>query len=81
MMDDGKIGKQFRMLNDTSSWDEFRDHYLSLKPESSLEVSTSGKYIARMLRDMGFSIHMADPSRLSLIFILQWKMIRRIHTG
>ena len=36
--------------------------------EISLEVSTSGKYAARKLRDMGFSIHLADPSKLSLIF-------------
>ena len=39
------------------------------KPEIALEVSTSGKYIARKLRDMGFLVHLADPSNLSLIFM------------
>ena len=47
----------------------FKSRYLDLKPEIALEVSTSGKYIARKLRDMGFSVHLADPSKLSLIFM------------
>jgi transposase len=41
---------------------------LSNNPGISLEVSTSGKYVARKLRGMGCSIHLADPSKLSLIF-------------
>ena len=48
--------------------DRVRGRYLSMEPEISLEVSTSGKYIARKLREMGFSIHLADPSKLFLIF-------------
>ncbi|MFG1449692.1 MAG: transposase [Thermoplasmataceae archaeon] len=32
-----------------------------------MEVSTSGKYVARKLRDIGFPLHLADPSKLSLI--------------
>ena len=47
----------------------FKSRYLDLKPEIALEVSTSGKYIARILRYMGFSVHLADPSKLSLIFM------------
>jgi len=31
-------------------------------------VSTSGKYVVGKLRDVGFSIHLADPSMISLIF-------------
>ena len=33
-----------------------------------MEVSTTGKYVARKLRDLGFSVHLADPVKLSLIF-------------
>ena len=39
-----------------------------VKPEIALEVSTTGKYVARMLRDIGLSVHIADPIRLALIF-------------
>lgn len=64
----GTIGQQFRMGNNTDSWNEFMERYLYLEPEIALEVSTTGKYCTRMLRDMGFSVHMADPVKLSLIF-------------
>ena len=47
---------------------EFKDRYLEHKPEIALEVSTSGKYVTRLLRDMGFSVHMADPSKLPVIY-------------
>ena len=46
----------------------FRERYLSMEPDISLEVSTSGKHVARKLRDMGFSVHLADPVNLALIF-------------
>lgn len=68
MKEDGGIGEQYEMANAEDSWAEFRTRYLYLKPEISLEVSTSGKYVARMLRDMGFSVHLADPVKLALIF-------------
>ena len=68
MEDNGNVNEQYEMKNDESSWTEFRERYLSKDPEISLEVSTSGKYVARKLRDMGFSVHLADPSRISLIF-------------
>ncbi len=68
MEDSGEVKDQYEMSNDDESWDRFRERYVSMKPEIALEVSTSGKYIARKLRDMGFSIHMADPSKLSIIF-------------
>ncbi len=60
--------EQYEIVNGESEWAEFRERYLSMQPEISLEVSTSGKYIARKLRDMGFSVHLADPSKLPLIF-------------
>ena len=68
MEDNGDLKEQYEILNDDSAWLEFNNRYISLKPEISLEVSTSGKYVARKLRDMGFSVHMADPSKLPLIF-------------
>jgi transposase len=37
-------------------------------PEMALEASTSGKHVARILGDSGFSVHIADPKKLALIF-------------
>ena len=39
-----------------------------MKPEIALEQSTSGKYVARLLRSRGFSVHLADPVKLALIY-------------
>ena len=64
MEENGEVKEQYEILNDESAWTEFRERYLSKEPEISLEVSTSGTYIARKLRDMGFSVHLADPSKL-----------------
>ena len=68
LKEDGSIGEQYEFKNSEASWHEFRERYLEAKPEIALEVSTSGKYVARLLRDMGFSVHMADPVKLALIF-------------
>ena len=68
MENDGTIGEQYEIANNEESWNAFRDRYFDLKPEIALEVSTTGKYVARLLRDMGFSIHLADPVKLALIF-------------
>ena len=68
MEDNGDVKEQYEISNDESAWAGFRERYLPMEPEISLEVSTSGKYVARKLRDMGFSVHLADPSKLSLIF-------------
>ena len=64
----GSVDEQYEIKNDDGSWNTFRERYLGAKPEIALEVSTTGKYVARLLRDMGFSIHMADPIKLALIF-------------
>ena len=66
--DDGSINEQYEIANDEESWKGFGSRYLELKPEIALEISTTGKYVARMLRDIGFSVHIADPIKLSLIF-------------
>ena len=42
--------------------------YRTCEVEIALETSTSGKYAARLLRDNNFSVHLADPSKLALIF-------------
>jgi hypothetical protein len=68
MEENGDVKEQYEIVNNESSWTEFMERYICMKTEISLEVSTSGKYVARKLRDMGFSIHMADPSKLPLIF-------------
>ena len=69
MDEEGNVCESFEIENTESALNAFRSRYLDLKPEIALEVSTSGKYIARKLRDMGFSVHLADPSKLSLIFM------------
>ena len=61
---DGNIVEQYEFDNSEVSWKSFKERYLSLNPEIALEVSISGKYFARLLRDMGFHVHMADPSRI-----------------
>ena len=68
MEENGDVKERYEIVNNESSLTEFMERYLSMQPEISLEVSTTGKYVAGKLRDMGFSIHMADPSKLPLIF-------------
>jgi len=46
----------------------FRDRYLSPENSVGLEVSTSGKYAARTLMDMGFNVHVMNPSKFPDIF-------------
>ncbi len=64
----GAITEQYEIENIDEEWNKFREKYLSLKPEIAMEMSSSGKYVGRLLRDMGFSIHIADPVNLALIF-------------
>ena len=68
MDNEGNVNEQYDMGNSASSWDGFRARYAVADTEIALEVSTTGKYVARKLRDMGFHTHMADPSTLALIF-------------
>ena len=68
MEQNGDLKEQYEIANTEDSWKEFGSRYIDRKPEIALEVSTSGKYVARKLRDMGFSVHMADPVKLALIF-------------
>ena len=68
MENDGNVKEQYEMDNSSASWDQFRNRYLQMNPEIALEVSTTGKYVARKLSDMGFHVHPADPVKLALIF-------------
>ncbi len=66
--EDGNIKEQYEFANSEDYWNEFKNRYIRQKPEIALEVSTSGKYVTGLLRDMGFSVHMADPSKLPVIY-------------
>ena len=66
--EDGNIKEQYEFANSEECRDEFKNRYIRQKPETALEVSTSGKYVTRFLRVMGFSVHMADPSKLPVIY-------------
>ncbi len=68
MKEDGSISEQYEIGNDRDAWITFRERYLSEKPKIALEVSSSGKYVTRLLIDMGFPVHMANPIELALIF-------------
>ena len=68
MEENGNVKEQYEIVNNESAWTEFMERYICMKTEISLEVSASGKNVARKLMDIGFSIHMADPSKLPLIF-------------
>ncbi|MEM0050772.1 MAG: hypothetical protein QXW39_09630, partial [Candidatus Bathyarchaeia archaeon] len=56
------------MKNNEDEWQHFSERYISGSPEIAPEMSTTGKYVARVLRDMEFSVHMADPVKIALIF-------------
>ena len=66
--EEGKAAEQYEFNNTDEEWTKFRDRYLSLNPKIALEISTTGKYIARMLRDMGFDVHIADPVKMAEIY-------------
>ncbi len=68
MEENGDVKEQYEIANTGESWETFRSRYYGSGSEIALEVSTTGKYVARKLRDLGFSVHLADPSKLSLIF-------------
>ena len=68
MEEDGSVRDNYEIENSEEAWNKFTEKYLSMKPEIALEQSTSGKYVARLLRDKGFSIHLADPVKLALIY-------------
>ncbi len=64
---EGKIVEEYRMDNTEKEWNVFMGKY-SKDSDVVVESSTTGKYVARMLRDNGFRIHLANPKALKIIF-------------
>ena len=56
------------MENTQENWNGFMNRYGRECTEIAVESSTSGKYVARLLRDSGFKIHLANPKELKMIF-------------
>ena len=63
---DGKIVEEYKMDNTEENWTAFMKKY-AIDTEIAVETSTTGKYIAHMLRDNGFNIHLANSKELKLI--------------
>jgi transposase len=64
---DGKIVEEYKMDNTEENWTAFMKKYHK-DSEIAVETSTAGKYIAHMLRDNGFNLHLANSKELKLIF-------------
>jgi len=79
--EDGMVLEQYEMPNSDEEKRIFREKYIELKTDIAMEMSTFCKYVARLLRNMGFSIHIADPANLVLIFKSLKKMIKNILTN
>ncbi|MEM3193217.1 MAG: hypothetical protein QW292_14255 [Candidatus Parvarchaeota archaeon] len=52
--DDGSVAENYEIENSEVAWNVFTRRYSSTRPEIALEESTSGKYVAMLLRDKGF---------------------------
>lgn len=68
MEEDGSVLEQYGIENREQDWTRFRDRYLSQENQIGLEISTSGKYVAEMLINMGFQVHVMNPSKFPQIF-------------
>jgi transposase len=68
MKEDGSVLEQYGIENREQDWAMFRDRYLSQENQIGLEISTSGKYVAEMLINMGFQVHVMNPSKFPQIF-------------
>jgi transposase len=66
--DAGTIVEEYKMENTQENWNGFMNRYGRECTEIAVEASTSGKYVARLLRDNGFKIHLANPNELKMIF-------------
>lgn len=53
MEEDGIVCQQYEIENNKDAWDAFISQYLEKRPEIALEMSTSGKYVARVLSNSG----------------------------
>ena len=64
---DGKIVEEYKMDNIEKNWTAFMKKYPE-DTEIAVETSTTGKYVAHMLRDNRFHLHLANSKELKLIF-------------
>ncbi|EQD67866.1 transposase IS116/IS110/IS902 family protein, partial [mine drainage metagenome] len=64
---EGKIVEEYRMDNTEENWTAFMKKYHK-DTEIAVETSTTGKYVAHLLRDNGFHLHLANSKELKLIF-------------
>ncbi len=53
--ENGIVTEQYEIENMDDEWNKFKGEYLSLKPEIAMEISSSGKYVARLFMDMAVS--------------------------
>ena len=65
---DGTILEEYRMDNTEEAWNRFMKKYSKDDTVIAVESSTTGKYVAHLLRDNGFNIHLANPKELKPIF-------------
>ena len=66
--DSGKIVKEYDFDNTEKEWNAFMDQHRKPGTRIVLEASTSGKFAARLLRDHGFEVHMANPRKMSEVY-------------
>ena len=63
---DGEIIEEYKMDNTEENWAAFMKKYPK-DTEIAVETSTTGKYVAHMLKDHGFQLHLANSKELKLI--------------
>jgi len=67
MDDNGNVIEMYKVNNNMQAWTTFSLKY-SGNATVAIESSTAGKHIARVLRDFGMDVHLANPNKLKLIF-------------
>ncbi len=71
MEEDGAVRENYEIENREEAWNGFTKRYLSMKPEIALEQPGTihiRKICRYLVRDRGFSVHIADPVKLALIY-------------
>ena len=66
--DSGNIVKEYDFGNTEKEWNAFMDQHRESGTRIALEASTSGKFAARLLRDHGLEVHMANPRKMSEVY-------------
>ncbi len=60
MEENGNVAEGYKIANCDESWNDFIQRYRTCEVEISLVTATSGKHAVRLIRDNGFSVHLAD---------------------